>query len=99
LQSYANPLSKTTAFIEADKQKIENEAELRNRLRDEYIFHNPTASDEKIRAAVHRLAYETVIKEKKDDIAALAMKTDFRANLSLTQKSKISVEWTHTGIW
>ena len=27
------------------------------------------------------------------------MNTDFKANLSLTQKSKISLEWTHTGIW
>ena len=27
------------------------------------------------------------------------MKTDFKANLSLTQKSKISLEWSHTGIW
>ena len=53
----------------------------------------------KIRAAVHRLANETVIKEKKDDIAALAMNTDFKANLSLSQQSKISVEWSHTGIW
>jgi len=60
---------------------------------------NPTASEEKTNAAVHRLAYETTIKEKKDEIAAQAMKTDFRANLSLTQKSRISVEWTHTGIW
>ena len=48
---------------------------------------------------MHRLAYETVIKEKKDDIAALAMNTDFKANLSLSQQSKISVEWSHTGIW
>ena len=48
---------------------------------------------------MHRLAYETVIKEKKDDIAAQAMKTDFKANLSLSQQSKISVEWSHTGIW
>lgn len=48
---------------------------------------------------MHRLAYETIIKEKKDDIAAQAMKTDFRANLSLTQKNKISAVWTHTGVW
>lgn len=27
------------------------------------------------------------------------MKTDFRANLSLTQKSKIGVNWNHTGVW
>ena len=27
------------------------------------------------------------------------MKTDFKANLSLTQKGKISVEWSHTGVW
>lgn len=68
-------------------------------VRDRYIFENPTASEEKIRAAVHRLAYETVIKEKKDDIAAQAMKTDFKANLSLSQQSKISLEWSHTGVW
>jgi hypothetical protein len=48
---------------------------------------------------VHRLAYETAIKEKKDDIAAQAMKTDFKANLSLSQKSKINLEWNHTGVW
>jgi hypothetical protein len=27
------------------------------------------------------------------------MKTDFKANLSLTQKDRISVVWTHTGVW
>jgi len=27
------------------------------------------------------------------------MKTDFRANMSLTQKGKISVEYKHTGVW
>ena len=64
---------------------------MRNRLREEYLFHNPTASEEKTRAVVHRLAYETAIKEKKDDIAAQAMKTDFKANLSLSQKSKINL--------
>ena len=63
------------------------------------MFHNPTASEEKIRATVHRLAYETAIKEKKDDIAAQAMTIDFKANLSSTQKAKISVQWCHTGIW
>ena len=48
---------------------------------------------------MHRLAYETVIKEKKDDIAAQAMRTDFKANLSMSQKSKITLEWSHTGVW
>lgn len=27
------------------------------------------------------------------------MKTDFKANMSLTQKSKINMEFKHTGIW
>jgi hypothetical protein len=27
------------------------------------------------------------------------MRTDFKANLSLTQKANIKVEWTHNGIW
>ena len=45
------------------------------------------------------MANETIIKEKKDEIAALAMRTDFKANLSLTQKNKISAVWTHTGVW
>ncbi len=34
LRTYDNPLSKTTSFIEAGKQKIESEAELRQRLRE-----------------------------------------------------------------
>jgi hypothetical protein len=36
LSDYANPLSKTTAFIESGKQKVESEAELRQRLREKY---------------------------------------------------------------
>jgi hypothetical protein len=27
------------------------------------------------------------------------MKTDFKANLSMTQKSKIQLEFAHTGVW
>ena len=27
------------------------------------------------------------------------MKTDFKPNLSLTQKSRISAQYSHTGIW
>ena len=27
------------------------------------------------------------------------MNTDFKANLSLTQKGKIGVQWNHTGVW
>lgn len=34
LRDYANPLSKTTVFIEAGKQKVESEAEMRKRLRE-----------------------------------------------------------------
>jgi hypothetical protein len=34
LKEYANPLAKTTSFIDATKLKVENEAELRARLRD-----------------------------------------------------------------
>jgi hypothetical protein len=59
-------------------------------LRDKYNFDNPTASEEKINGAVFRLTYETAIKKKRDDIEAQAMKTDFRATLSDTQKKNIS---------
>lgn len=45
------------------------------------------------------MAYETTIKEQKDEIAALAMKTDFRPALSMTQKSRIHVEFSHSGVW
>ena len=46
-----------------------------------------------------RLTYEAGIKKKKDDIESKAMKTDFRATLSQTQKSKISVNFGHSGVW
>lgn len=40
-----------------------------------------------------------MIKERKDNIEAQAMKTDFKATLSGTQKSRIGVRSSHTGIW
>ena len=40
-----------------------------------------------------------MIKQNKDNIEAQAMKTDFKATLSNTQKSKIGIRSSHTGIW
>jgi len=45
------------------------------------------------------LAYETSIKQKKDEFEAKAMKTDFQATLSQTQKAKMKLVSHHTGIW
>lgn len=68
-------------------------------LREQYVFNNPNASIQKQNAAIFRLAYENSIKQKKDDIEAKAMKTDFQATLSQTQKSKMKFVAYHTGIW
>lgn len=43
---------------------------LRKELREQFIFDNPIASEQKINAAVFRLAYETGVKKVKDDIEA-----------------------------
>ena len=99
LQEYEDPLLKTTNFISKFKKDWNSKEELRGELREKYLFDNPTASEQKTNAAVFRLAYETAIKKKKDDIEAQAMKTDFRATLSETQKKKIRVRFSHSGIW
>ena len=39
------------------------------------------------------------MKQKKDDIEAQAMKTDFKATLSGTQQNKLSMKYHHTGMW
>ena len=59
---------KTTNHISKFKTDWKSKEELRNELRQKYIFDHPTASDEKTNAAVFRLTYETGIKKKKDDI-------------------------------
>jgi len=64
-----------------------------------YLFLNPNASEQKTNAAIFRLAYETSIKQKKDNIEAQTMKTDFRATLSDSQKGKMKLVTNHTGIW
>lgn len=40
-----------------------------------------------------------MIKQNKDNLEAQAMKTDFKATLSATQKNKIGVKSSHTGVW
>lgn len=39
------------------------------------------------------------MKQKKDEIECKAMKTNFKASLSMTQKSKMKGMSHHTGIW
>lgn len=45
------------------------------------------------------MVYETITKQRKDDIEAQAMKTDFKATLSGTQKNRMSLKSAHTGVW
>lgn len=48
---------------ELRKQKIK-EGPLRNKIREEYKHFNPTATDAKVDAAVFRLNYEKITRQK-----------------------------------
>lgn len=99
LRDYQDPLAKTIGCISKAQEDWRAKEDLREQLRRKYVFDNPTASEQKTDAAVFRLLYETKVKERKDDIEAQAMRTDFRATLSQTQLGRIGVRSSHSGVW
>ena len=65
-----------------------------------YCYDNPTASETRVRGALHRLTMEAAIKERKDEEALAELPdTRFQARMTKLQKSKIKMVYTHSGVW
>jgi hypothetical protein len=81
------------------RDKKREEKELRDKLREQFVFENPSAAKERVDAGVFRMVYEHHVKEAKPQSEELLLNLTFKPNLSRTLKNVITVKYHHTGKW
>eukprot|EP00743_Colponemidia_sp_Colp-15_P001980 GILK01002153.1.p1 GENE.GILK01002153.1~~GILK01002153.1.p1 ORF type:complete len:295 (+),score=31.52 GILK01002153.1:272-1156(+) len=91
---YTPPIQRQKQLMESLRQEKEQTVEVRHKIREEYLFLNPSASEAKSTAAVHRILHETRRKEEHAE-----GKRNQKPDMTLTTISRRYKEFYHPGIW
>eukprot|EP00828_Plagiopyla_frontata_P038252 TRINITY_DN5017_c0_g1_i2.p1 TRINITY_DN5017_c0_g1~~TRINITY_DN5017_c0_g1_i2.p1 ORF type:complete len:195 (-),score=31.37 TRINITY_DN5017_c0_g1_i2:84-668(-) len=99
IQNYKSGIDRQNQLTYQLREDKQNERDMREQIRKDYQFQNPSASDQKIDAVVFRIAYERKNLKQVDDDIEFGTKKPFYPNLSKTLKPKVTKKYYHSGVW
>ncbi|KRX09907.1 Protein kinase-like domain [Pseudocohnilembus persalinus] len=97
--NYQNPFQIQNTFEKQSRLSKIADRQILSEIKQQYIFQNPDASQEKVQAAAFRLNYEQKLKSKQNENLDENQQCTFSPNISLTTNNKrnYQIKTYHSG--
>mmetsp|Transcript_24492 Transcript_24492/g.24210 ORF Transcript_24492/g.24210 Transcript_24492/m.24210 type:complete len:153 (-) Transcript_24492:16-474(-) len=100
VKGYVKPDMGQTILNEKLRDIKNREEELRNKIRQEYLYECPGSSKEKTAAGVFKMVEKYKIKQRQAEIAKVEVHDEtFKPELGKTLKTRKTKEYFHDGAW
>ena len=99
LGNYKTPVKKQVQLTQYLRQTKDEDAQLREELRKQYVYQHPKASTEKINANVFRLVQTTKLKQKQAEVYSSEVPSKFKPDMTKTLTGKRVRDYYHNGVW